>query len=373
MAGNLDVPDTAGMSNVLETAMLAWLFAMALTAQAETPSPKSAPEAKPAAGPNESKPMALGDTGLTMVLPPDCVAEAKAGLRFFALRPAGERPGISVNVADQGPLRTPIDVAAVRKELVDALSKLMVSYRMRADGVRKVAGKDAYWISSEFEQGEEMLRNLQILLPTKPGFCVTFTTTAAAFDELTPEIDAAMATIAAGATLRGAKVANVRTEGARHHVDEQRFSLELPADWQPGDASVAAGAFFFAAGVTGDGFAPNVNVRAIAGMAKLDAAALEKEIRSALPAALSKCVVDEVKAVKLGKLPSLRTRATYELPIGELAMVQYVIAAQPSSFVVTYTTRRPAMAEAFAMIDKSAASIQIAPADPGQAPSAGKK
>lgn len=307
----------------------------------------------------------LADTGLSMVLPLGCEVgdEKAAGARFFALRPAGDQRGLSVNVTDHGgKVPEAIDVEGLRKALVAELSKALASYKLVGDGKRTVLGKEAYWISGTFASGGTTLRNLQVMLPTTPAFWITFTGVAGEYDAVVAEIEASLATLTASAKLRGAQRVRVRTVAARLHVDDQGFSFEPPAAWLVGDESMAAGAFLFAAGPVDEGFAANVNVRTMPGMARLDIPSMSKQIREELGRALSDCTIDEVTGVKLGKLQGLRTRATYRMPVGELAMVQYIVPAQPSSFVLTYTTTRTAMAKAFAGIEKSAGSVMVAAA-----------
>lgn len=328
--------------------------------------PVAPPSTAPTAAPTPAKLTPLGDTGLSMALPAGCEpGDAKAaGLRFTALRAAGDRHGLAINLGDQGgKLPEQLDPVALTKEFAAMLAKSLANYAVAGDGLRKVLGKDAYWLSGTFESEGASLRNLQVMLPTDPGFCITFLTAADAYADVLPEIEAALATLQASPELLAAKVKAPRREGARLHVDAQGFSIEPPAGWEVGDAGVAMGAFLLVLGPVDQAFAANLNVRENPAIPKLDVPAMAKELRAQLPRVLDQCKVEEVTGVKLGKLQCLRTRATYKMPTGDVAMVQYIVPGAGKSFVATYTTTKAAMAKAYPAIEKSAATILLAPAE----------
>lgn len=321
----------------------------------------------------QQAPTKLADTGLAMVLPKGCEPQDVAGVRFLAVRAPGEADGMNINVTDGPPqVLEHVEPEALRGELTKVLEGLLTKYAFVEDGVRKVLGKDCYWISSTFETNGTAMRNMQVLVGTKPGFWLTFTTTTSAFPVYVKEFEAALATLTADGVIAPADRPDVRKVGDRLHIDG--FSFEPPSGWAPGDPAAAMSALMFVVGPTTDGFAANVNVRQAPAIAKLDVKQLGKTVGDELVKALPDAKLLEAVGVKIGDRQCLRTRATYKLPLGRIEMVQYVIPAEPTSFVVTYSIAAKVAAAQAKAIEKSAGTIRIgAEAKVDAAPRAGGK
>ena len=107
------------------------------------------------------------------------------------------------------------------------------------------------------------------------------------------------------------------------------------------------------------GFAPNLNVRAVAGADALDPAAVRKEVQPALAKMFDKFQLAESSSRTVGGRKAVRLRATYAQAERQYTMVQYLVPAQPRAFVVTYNVPTSEAAKLLTAIDASAATIEV--------------
>lgn len=312
----------------------------------------------------EPKPVAieLGDTGLRMVLPTGYeVRDGKTfGLRFLALGAQHDGFGASINVTT-GPASVDekVDAEALRREVAESMANVLDGYEVVEHGTRKALGKTSFWITGRFAQQGRRVRNLQVLLPGKPGLWMTFTTTADAFSDESKVFLAAVDTMtSAPVTLAGAKSKVVR-DGDRLVAVDAGFSLVPPAGWKDVDEALGMGAFLSVLGESKDGFAPNLNVRTDAATAAFDLKTVEATLREVLPKVLKKAVVEEVVACKVAGRDGVRVRATHELPVGEVCLLQYLIPGEPKSFVVSFTVSKKTLEQWQPLIEASVATVSL--------------
>jgi len=327
----------------------------ALAAQ-EPPGKQVEPPKQQAAAPTS-----LGTTGLEMVLPTGMkVADgAPHGLVFLALADEvdGFRDNINLTVGPTSP--PPVADAMIKAEMTAQLGKTLTGYAFVADGRLDLLGASAYWLSGTFRQGETKLRNLQVMIPGTPCHWLTLTARADAFAERDAQLRKALASLRRVGEEEPVVNVTVRVQGKRLCVDELGFSIEAPAGWKVADASSVLGAFLFAAGPAIAGFAPNVNVRTQPGADALDPAAVRKKAEPVLAKMFDKMKLAECASRTVGGRKAVRLRGSFEQAERPLTVVQYLVPAQPRTFVITYTVPTSEAAKLLAALDASAATIEV--------------
>jgi hypothetical protein len=259
--------------------------------------------------------------------------------------------------------------------MIEGLGKLLTNLEPVADGAARVLGQDAFWMSSRFDQGTVRMRNLQVLIPSRPACWLTFTTTDADFAAQEKTFWAAIDSLARVGDAKAAAQAAVRRDGARLVVDETGFSIEPPKGWSEGDARATMGAFLFVAGPAADGFAPNLNVRTIVGAEAFAVADVEREAAPTMQKVMPGCKIAGFAEATIDARRGVRSQATYRSGKVACTAVQYFVPAQPQSFVVTFTVASKDAEALLPEIEKSAGSIKVvAPTPPGKAakPAEGK-
>jgi hypothetical protein len=312
----------------------------------------------------EPKPITseLGDTGLRMVLPTGFeVRDGKTlGLRFLAIGAVHDGFGANINVTT-GPASVDesVDAEAMRREVAESMANVLDGYEVAEHGTRKVLGKTAFWISGRYAQQGRRARNLQVLLPGKPGLWMTFTTTADAFAAESKDFLTAVDSLTSASPPAAAAKSKIVRDGDRLVAADEGFAMVPPAGWSLGDPSLEMGAFLTAVGESKDGFAPNLNVRTDAATAAFDLKVVDKTMREMLPKLLKKADVQDVAACKVAGRAGVFVRAAYEVPAGEVCMLQYQIPGKPKSFVVTFTVSKKTLAQWQPLIEAAVATITV--------------
>lgn len=327
-------------------------FGSLLFAQDPTPAPVPVPAA--------AMPIALGASGLHMQLPAGFVPLDKppASVLFQAVSEGKQGFRANLNVT-AGPRALPahLDPAAIRPDLVDAYRKLFTDFEFVEDGTLPVLGREAYWISSRFTQGELRLRNFQVLVPaSKPCWC-TFTMRDDAYTALLPELRTAIATLQQdGLGAPPVAAPAYRMDGEVLVVEELGFRFAPPKGWLPSPAE--PGFVLQCIGKSTHGFAPNVLVATAPAAKELDDKAVRKDLEGGLRSMWKEVSIDHVSQLQIGGKRAL-LEASYKSPGGRLTMFHCYLPAEPQSFVLTYTVLSASAAKFRPLVEASVSSIAL--------------